>query len=92
MAQMTGRQTKRGVRFVIGKGATQTLTVQEMRQREIMRIAREVLKLERERRKNRKRLKEIAKELRMLRRAQRVVLAPVLAELTDEFESAVSGS
>lgn len=74
---------KRGIRFVIGKDK-QTLSAQEMRQREIIRITREVVKLERERRKARRRLKEIGKELRMLRRAQRIVLAPVFAE---EFES-----
>jgi hypothetical protein len=76
---------RRGVRMVIGKGK-QTLTKQEMRRNEIVRITRDVLKLEGERRRLKKRLKEIGKELRGLRLAQRVVLAPVFHE--EGFDSA----
>ena len=54
----------------------QTLTAQEMQRNEIMRITRQLLRLEGERRKIRKRLKEIASDMRILRRAQRIVLAP----------------
>jgi hypothetical protein len=75
---------QRGVRLIIGS-EPQTLTRQEMQQREIMRIARTLVRLERERRKIRKRLKQITSELRLLRRAQRIVLAPVFQP--EEFDS-----
>jgi len=75
---------QRGVRLVIGKDK-QTLTEQEMRQREIMRIARLLVRLEKERRKLRRRLKDIGNELRILRRAHKIVCGPVRLE---EFDSA----
>jgi len=75
---------RRGVRLIIGS-EPQTLTRQEMQQREIMRIARTLVRLERERRKIRKRMKQITAELRILRRAQRIVLAPVFQP--EEFDS-----
>ena len=80
-------QTKRGIRIVIGK-EPQTLTAQEMRQQEIMRIAKRIVRLEDERRKLRKRLKEIGVELRAQKRAQRIVLAPIFQPGEVEFDSA----
>ena len=82
---------KRGVRLVIGRDK-QTLTEQEMRQREILRITRLVVRLERERRKLRKRLKQIGSEMRLLRRAQRIVLAPYQAEEFDSADNEKAGS
>lgn len=74
----------RGIRLIQGKDK-QTLTKQEMQQREILRITREIVKRERERRRLRKRLKDIGGDLRMLRRAQKIVLAPSFQP--EEFDS-----
>lgn len=63
----------------------QTLTDQEMREREIIRITRLVVKLERERRTLKKRLKAIGKELRLQRQCQRHLLRPILP--VEEFDS-----
>jgi hypothetical protein len=86
---MAKAKHRRGVRIVIGRGK-QTLTAQEMRQKEIMRITRLVLKLEKERRKLRRRIVEIGKELRTLKHAQRIVLAPVFQQ-AEEFDSTKMG-
>lgn len=75
---------RRGVRHVQGRDK-QTLTDQEMREREIIRITRLVVKLEREQRKLKRRLKEIAKDLRVQRKCQRHLLRPLLE--TEGFES-----
>jgi len=75
---------QRGVRLVIGRDK-QTLTAQEMQQREIVRITRLIVKLERKRRNLRGQIKTITKELKILRRAQRVVLAPSFHP--EEFDS-----
>lgn len=76
---------KRGMRIVIGK-EPQTLTAQEMQQKEILRLTRKMVRLEDERRRLRRRLTDISNELRVLRRAQKIVLAPVFQP--DEFDSA----
>jgi hypothetical protein len=70
-------QHRRGVRLAAGRGK-QTLTDQEMREREIVRVTREVLNLEREQRKLKKRLKEIGKELRTRRKYQKHLIRPLL--------------
>ena len=81
---MTKAKHRRGVRLMAGK-EPQTLTDQEMREREIIRITRLVVKLERERRTLRKRLKAISKELRLQRKCQRHLLRPLLP--VESFES-----
>jgi hypothetical protein len=77
-------QHRRGLRLTAGRDK-QTLTDQEMREREIIRVTRLVAKLERDRRKLRKRIKELSKDLRAQRRLQRHLLRPLLA--TEDLES-----
>lgn len=74
---MAKAKHRRGVRMVIGRDK-QTLTDQEMREREIIRITRLVVKLEREQRNLKKRLKAISKDLRVQRKCQRHLLRPLL--------------
>lgn len=79
------QQYRRGVRLKAGRDSKQTLTDQEMREREILRITRLVVKLEREQRRLKKRLKAIAKDLRIQRRCQRHLIRPLLD--TESMES-----